>query len=215
MRERWRKAGDGEKILIVLGVLTLFAIVGFGIAQLPSSSKEPRTTNSGSSGSSGGTQTPGTQTPVTTKTSPPPEQVRRAYIFKLPMKGGETPEHGEAEIDGRALPGSIFWERVSTSDGPGFCELKYECRSATYELGGKYHRFKALVGGTTTNREMAYTGHWWAVLDGEVKQGHFALNRSPQTVELSVSGVHVLELRITAETQGQEPTLVWGSAQVS
>lgn len=207
MYERWRNAHDGEKILIVLGVLTFFAIVGFGLAQLPSSSKEPRSTNESSSGN--------TETTVTTTAPPPPEPVRRAYIFRLPMKGGEAPEHGEADVGGRAIPGSIFWEGVSTSEGPGFCETKYECRSVTYELGGKYHRFTALVGGTTTDKETAYTGHWWVVLDGEVKQGAFALNRPPQAVDLSVSGVHVLELRITAEAQSQEPTLVWGAAQVS
>jgi hypothetical protein len=208
----WRlfgNAGDGEKLLAVLGVLGIVAAVIIGLAELSHSTGGPSST-----GTHGKRPVHRLQTAGTTRPQAP---VKRKYLAKLPAKEGEDPESGTVHVGGRRLPDSIFWEKVGSPGSSAFCgSSRYECRAVTYELGGKYNHFKAFVGGETPgSSEQAYSGHWWVVRDGEVEQGTFNLNRPPQAIELSVSGVHTLELRVTAEAAGNEPTLAWGEAQVS
>jgi hypothetical protein len=100
-----------------------------------------------------------------------------------------------------------------TSNGTAKRETRSECQTVTYDLEGKYKRFAASVGGQTNESSQAFKGHWWVVLDGTVEQGPFNLNKPP--IQLSVRGVHTLELRIQAEAASDEPTLAWGDAYVS
>lgn len=118
----------------------------------------------------------------------------------------------------RSFKKSIFWEHTGVADSGNddACENPWECRSVIYNLEGKYQDFTALVGGATATRSSeSFKGHWWVTLDGMIEQGSFTLNRPPVLVEIPVSGVHTLELRVSAEAQGNEPTLAWAEAHVS
>jgi len=212
---RWTKAGviltgAGVVVALVIGLVTLAAIQHWGpfhhsSKTVSTSLASPTTTP----------QTPTTPPPRSTHTKPLPPP--STYLRKLPPKAGDVPEHGGVQVGGRELLKSIYWEKVGlhTSSSGGFCGAYNECRAVTYDLGGKYNTFEAEVGGTVSEYpSQAYNGHWWVVVEGEVTQGTFALNRPPQTVLVSVSHAHTLELRLTAEGEETEPTLVWGEARV-
>jgi hypothetical protein len=206
----WDRVGAGDKLNATIALLGVIAVVVFGIFQLTATdSGTPKTPPAG-----GGTTTNHTTTtPTTTK----PQLQPSTYLTTLHLKAGDVPENGKVEVEGRELRKSIYWEKVGlhTSLSGRFCEANNECRAVTYDLDGKYNTFEAEVGGTISlYPSQAYNGHWWVVVDGKVTQGTFALNRLPRTVLVSVSHAHTLELRLTAEGEETEPTLVWGDARV-
>jgi NPCBM/NEW2 domain len=213
MAHLWDRASAGEKlnatITLIVGLVGVIAVVVIGIVQLTATGSDA-TKNPRAGGST--TTNPTPTTPTTTKPPPP-----STYLTTLHPKAGDVPEDGEIEVGGRKLAESIYWEKVGlhTSLRGGFCEANNECRAVTYDLGGKHNTFEAEVGATVSlYPNQAYNGHWWVVVDGKVTQRTFALNRPPRTVLVSVSHAHTLELRITAEGEETEPTLVWGEARV-
>ena len=218
LRARFSLLSFVQKVAVatVAAVLSAAIIALLGIQAFSSGSKAtPSQTKSDTILAHGGTGTTRTET-STSKTPPPPAATK--YLAELSYKEGEAPERGEVQIAERSFRKSIFWEHTGVEgSGPDYgCENPYECKSVLYDLNGKYQHFTALVGGATATRSSeAFKGHWWVVLDGMIEQGSFVLNRPPVSVEIPINGVHTFELRISAEAQGNEPTLAWAEARVS
>jgi NPCBM/NEW2 domain len=206
MVKLWRAAKPGEKLGVIVALCVGLVLAIIGLAQLGGGETTETT---------GPTHTTGKNKPAAGSTPKPP--AAPAYLEALQPKEGEDPEPGEVQIGGSDLRSSIFWENVGDPDqDTGFCAGRFECRTVTYELGGRYRHFAAHVGGVTSEyKDDHYDARWWVVLDGHVHQGSFNLNRPPVTVEVSVAGVQEMELRLVSEAESNEPTLAWGNARVS
>jgi NPCBM/NEW2 domain len=217
LRTRFSVLSFVQKVAVatVAAVLSAAIIALLGIQAFSSGSKAaPSQTKSATTLAHGGTGA--TRTETSASETPPPPAVTK-YLAELSYKEGEAPERGEVQIAERKFKRSIFWEHAGGEGrGPDYgCENPYECKSVLYDLNGKYRHFTALVGGATATRSSeAFKGHWWVVLDGMIEQGSFTLNQPPVSVEVPVTGVRTLELRISAETSGHEPTLAWAEARV-
>lgn len=217
LRTRFSVLSFVQKVAVatVAAVLSAAIIALLGIQAFSSGSKAtPAQPKSDTLLAHGGTGTTRSETSTSKAPSPP---VATKYLAELSYKEGEAPERGEVQIAERNFKKSIFWEHAGVEgSGPDYgCENPYECKSILYDLNGKYQHFTALVGGATATRSSeAFKGHWWVVLDGIIEQGSFTLNQPPVSVEVPVKGVRTLELRISAETNGNEPTLAWAEARV-
>ena len=154
-------------------------------------------------------------TPTATKPPISPAAAPR-YLSELHYTEGETPERGTIELWEQNYTKSIYWEHTGIEgDGQNPCDPPWECRAVIYNLKGKYRYFTALVGGTTeTGTNETYPGYWWVVADGVTAKGKFMLNRPPVPISVPVSGFHAVELRISADTNGHEPSLAFAEAHV-
>jgi hypothetical protein len=154
-------------------------------------------------------------TPTTQSSSPPPASPK--YLAELLYKEGEDPGRGTIELWDHNYTKSIYWEHAGIEgDGQNPCDPPWECRAVIYNLKGKYRYLAALVGGTTeTGTNETYPGYWWVVADGITAKGKFMLNRPPVPVWVPVSGFYAVELRISADTNGHEPSLAFAEARVS
>ena len=149
---------------------------------------------------------------------PKPLFVRRSkYLAELLYKEGEDPVRGTIELWEHNYTKSLYWEHTGIEGGgQNPCDPPWECRAVIYNLKGRYRYLTALVGGTTeTGTNETYPGYWWVVADGITAKGKFTLNRPPVPISVPVSGFHAVELRISADTNGHEPSLAFAEAHVS
>jgi hypothetical protein len=201
-------------VATVAAVLSATIIALLGI-QAFSDSNAPSHTSSAPAPSHG--QISATvQQPTPTTKSPPPLASPK-YLAELLYKEGEEPERGTIELWEHNYTKSIYWEHTGIAgDGQNPCESPWECRAVIYNLKGKYRYLTALVGGTTeTGTNETYPGYWWVVADGITAKGKFMLNRPPVPIRVPVSGFYAVELRISADTNGHEPSLAFAEAHVS
>lgn len=208
----WRDASGGEKILVVLAVLTLLIGVPAAVRALHSSSDKasagaapPTGTTSDGTATTGG-EGQGAHPPV--------------FLEELHPSGGDTPEIGDAELDGRPFRHSVFYEEIGEPSRSGPCEESENCRATFYELGGGYETFTASFGLFAHGSSAAGllpTAEWKVGTDGKVlDRGHVEANKPPEAISVEVSGGQVLELQVEVQEPGigESNTAVWGNAHL-
>jgi hypothetical protein len=199
----------------VAAVLSAAIIAVLGIQAFSSGSKAPapQATRDPTSSTSGSVTT--VSRPTATKQAVTPLAAPR-YLSELLYTEGDKPERGTIELWEHNYAKSVFWEHTGIDSGQTSCGAWWECRAVIYNLKGKYRYLTALVGGTTeTGTNETYAGYWWVVADGITAKGKFMLNRPPVPISVPVSGFHAVELRISADTNGHEPSLAFAEAHVS
>jgi hypothetical protein len=215
LRGRFSLLSFVQKVAVgtVATVLSAAIIALLGIQAFSGSSTPAHT--SGNPVRSHGATNPTVPSVATTTPAPPPAAPK--YLSELAYKEGEKPELGTIELWEHNYSKSIYWEHTGGWGlGHSRCESPWECRGVIYNLKGKYRYLTALVGGTTeTQTNETYPGYWWMVADGITAKGKFMLNRPPVPIRVPVSGFHAVELRISADTNGEEPSLAFAEAHVS
>jgi hypothetical protein len=160
-------------------------------------------------------------TPTATTTNPVTDHPTPTYLETLTPSEGDRPERGEAQLDGRNFPHSIFYEEIGgISTASSGCQEEDNCRATFYQLGGRYLLFTADFGifahGTSAAGQIA-TGEWRVAVDDKVEsKGKVVANTTPESISVPLRGGQVLELRITVEEPGigESNTGVWGNARV-
>lgn len=126
------------------------------------------------------------------------------YLADLQPTGGGMLA-GEWVINQTTYPKSLGVESLC---GPG------EGQRATYDLGGKYRRFRAVVGGTSDvyeNSRMVFT----VTLDGREIARRVATSRQPAMVDVDISGGRELYLFVAEDGNCIfRGVVVWGGAQL-
>lgn len=209
----WREAKGGEKILAVLAVLTLLIGVPAAVRALGSSSDQASAgggpgagTTPGETVAAGGEGQGGSRPPV--------------FLEQLHPSGGDTPELGDAELDGRSFPHSVFYEEIGEPSPSGPCEEIDNCRATFYELDGGYETFTASFGLYAHGSSAAGllpTAEWKVGTDGKVlDRGRVVANKPPEAVSAEVGGAQVLELQVEVQEPGigESNTAVWGNAHL-
>lgn len=210
----WREASGGEKILVVLTALLLLIGVPVAIQAVQSSSDQASagggaptgTTTSDGTSTTGGGGSGGAHPPV--------------FLEELHPSGGDTPEIGDAELDGRSFRHSVFYEEIGEASRTGPCEEMSNCRATFYELGGGYETFTASFGLFAYGSSAAGflpTAEWRVGVDGRVlDRGHVEANEPPEAVSVETSGGQVLELQVNVSEPGigESNTAVWGNAHL-
>jgi hypothetical protein len=212
----WFKSSNPRLIdliaVAVIGAVIAGVVLGTGGGQSDRSSTPASTSTATKS-------TPSTATSSASTLNPP---ARPAYVSALTPSDGDTPQRGDAQLAGGDFPHSLTYENIASGQSTSrVCDnvpSSEDCRSTSYQVGGRYRTFTASFGLTQgANAAFPAQGQWRVSVDGQVvKQGSIQANVTPQPIKVSLGGGQVLELRTTVHRAvGDTATAVWGNVRVS